>query len=305
MTLERALAHPLQIHHLTNGDAETQAKVREALELVNLAPVEDFAARFPSDLSGGQKQRAAIARAIITGPDLVVADEPVSMLDMSVRAKILELMIELKKRIGLTYVYVTHDLATAKFFCDRVAIMYLGRIVEIGTVDEIFDDPKHPYTQALIRAIPEPDPDKALPRDLPRGEIPDAARPPLGCSFHPRCPKAFEICGWESRDLRAILEQRWVEGGEELYGAERPLVGDLDKLNDDAFVPAGSGKDAGDLLGMLERIRDEEPDEPLWKGVREMRAEAHGVRVDFHEGIDPVLYETGGARAACLLYKPD
>src|SRR3954471_3176356 len=231
MTLERALAHPLQIHKLTSGDADTQAKVRETLDLVNLSPSEDFAARFPSDLSGGKKQRAAIAGAIIPGPDLVVADEPVSMLDMSVRAKILDLLIDLKKRIGLTYVYVTHDLATAKFFCDRVAIMYLGRIVEIGSVDQIFNEPKHPYTQALIRAIPEPDPDKALPRDLPRGEIPDAARPPLGCAFHPRCPKAFDICGWESRDLHAILEQRWTEGGEELDNAERPLVGDLEKLD--------------------------------------------------------------------------
>ena len=307
MSLETALSHPLQIHKLTKGDAETRAKVREVLELVNLSPVEQFAGRLPSDLSGGQKQRAAIARAIITGPDLVVADEPVSMLDMSVRAKILDLMIDLKERMGLTYVYVTHDLASAKFFCDRVAIMYLGRIVEIGTVDEIFNDPKHPYTQALIRAIPEPDPDKALPRDLPRGEIPDAARPPLGCSFHPRCPKAFEICGWESRDLRAILEQRWMEGGEDLFNAERPLVGDLEKLNDsehEAFVPAGSGKDPGTLLATLERIRDEEPEEPLWKGVKDMSAEAHGVRVTFEPGIDPPLYDTSGSRAACLLYKP-
>jgi oligopeptide/dipeptide ABC transporter ATP-binding protein len=306
MTLETALAHPLQIHKLTNGAAETQAKVREALDLVNLSPVEDFARRYPSDLSGGQKQRAAIARAIIVGPDLLVADEPVSMLDMSVRAKILELMIDLKKRLGLTYVYVTHDLATAKFFCDRVAIMYLGRIVEIGTVDEIFHDPKHPYTQALIRAIPEPDPDKALPRDLPRGEVPDAARPPLGCSFHPRCPKAFEICGWESRDLRTMLEERWVESGEEVYATERPLVGDLDKLNTgdhEAIVPTGSGKDPGDLLKLLEQIRDDEPDEPMWKGVKAMTAETHGVRVSFEPGIDPPLYETDGAKAACLLYR--
>jgi peptide/nickel transport system ATP-binding protein len=306
MTLETALAHPLQIHKLTKGSAETAAKVREALDLVNLSPVEDFAHRYPSDLSGGQKQRAAIARAIILGPDLLVADEPVSMLDMSVRAKILELMIELKQRLGLTYVYVTHDLATAKFFCDRVAIMYLGRIVELGTVDEIFNDPKHPYTQALIRAIPEPDPDKALPRDLPRGEVPDAARPPLGCSFHPRCPKAFEICGWESRDLRAILEERWVAAGEEVYANERPLVGDLDRLNTgdhEAIVPAGSGTDPGDLLKMLEKIRAEEPDEPLWKGVNSMTAETNGVRVSFEPGIDPPLYETGGAKAACLLYK--
>src|SRR4051812_15346233 len=287
MTLETALAHPLQIHKLTKGQAETRAKVRETLELVGLSPTERFAESFPSDLSGGQKQRAAIARAIIVGPDLLVADEPVSMLDMSVRAKIVELMIDLKTRLGLTYVYVTHDLAGAKFFCDRVAIMYLGRIVEIGTVEEIFSDPKHPYTQALIRAIPEPDPDKALPRDLPRGEIPDAARPPLGCSFHPRCPKAFEICGWESRDLRSILEERWVAGGEELYGTERPLLGALEQLDaaeHDVVAPAGSGKDPGQLLAMLEKIRAEEPDEPLWKGVRELRAEAHGVHVDFHDG---------------------
>jgi len=306
MTLETALAHGLQVHKLTSGPAETRAKVREVLDLVNLSPVEDFAVRYPADLSGGQKQRAAIARAIILGPDLVVADEPVSMLDMSVRAKILDLMIDLKKRLGLTYVYVTHDLASAKFFCDRVAIMYLGRIVELGTVEEIFEDPKHPYTQALIRAIPEPDPDKALPRDLPRGEIPDAARPPLGCSFHPRCPKAFEICGWESRDLRAILEERWMSADEADYQAERSVVGDLEKLNEgehDAFVPAGSGKDSGELLKLLERIREEEPEEPLWKGVKDMNAEAHGVRVTFHPDIDPPLYDTGGSQAACLLYR--
>ena len=171
------------------------------------------------------------------------------MLDMSVRAKILDLMIDLKTQLGLTYVYVTHDLASAKFFCDRVAIMYLGRIVEIGTVEQIFADPKHPYTQALIRAIPEPDPDKALPRDLPRGEVPDAATPPLGCSFHPRCPQAFGPCGWETRDLRAILDERWTNAGEEAYTTERGLFGDLEKLEvgHEALVPAGSGRDPGEL----------------------------------------------------------
>ena len=249
MNLETAIAHPLQIHGMTNSAAETRAKVRETLDLVGLSPADDFAARFPADLSGGQKQRAAIARSIIVGPELLVADEPVSMLDMSVRAKILDLMIDLKKRLGLTYVYVTHDLATAKFFCDRVAIMYLGRIVEVGPVEAIFADPKHPYTQALVRAIPEPDPDKALPRDLPRGEIPDAASPPLGCSFHPRCPLAFEPCGWEGRDLRVLLEERWLAAGEEAYAAERPLLGELDALiegeQDAAVVPAGSGTDPG------------------------------------------------------------
>jgi peptide/nickel transport system ATP-binding protein len=308
MTLETALAHPLKIHKLTKGDAETEAKVRETLELVGLSPTERFASSYPSDLSGGQKQRAAIARAIITSPDLVVADEPISMLDMSVRAKILDLMIDLKKRLGLTYVYVTHDLATAKFFCDRVAIMYLGRIVEIGTTEAIFADPKHPYTQALVRAIPEPDPDKALPRDLPRGEIPDAAAPPLGCSFHPRCPLAFEPCGWESRDLRTLLEERWLEAGEEAFSAERPLVGDLETLNsaesDEVILPAGSGTDPGALLALLEKIRSEMPDEPFWRGVKSMAAETHGVRLVFEPGVDPPLYDAGDSRAACLLYRP-
>jgi oligopeptide/dipeptide ABC transporter ATP-binding protein len=307
MSLETALAHPLQIHKLTKGDAETKAKVREVLELVNLSPVDQFSYRLPGDLSGGQKQRAAIARAIITSPDLVVADEPVSMLDMSVRAKILDLMIDLKKRLGLTYVYVTHDLASAKFFCDRVAIMYLGRIVEIGTVEQIFSDPKHPYTQALIRAIPEPDPTKALPRDLPRGEVPDAAAPPLGCSFHPRCPKAFGPCGWETRDLRSILDERWTNAGEEAYTTERGLFGDLEKLEvgHEAVVPAGSGRDPGELVKMLEEIRAEDPDEPLWKGVKDIQPETHGVRVTFEPGIDPELYDTDGSRVACLLYKPE
>ena len=172
------------------------------------------------------------------------------MLDMSVRAKILDLMIDLKHRLGLTYVYVTHDLASAKFFCDRVAIMYLGRIVEIGTVEQIFNEPKHPYTQALIRAIPEPDPDKALPRDLPRGEVPDAARPPLGCSFHPRCPKAFDTCGWESRDLRSILDERWIERGRGGLHHRARAVRRPREARESAtrrVVPAGSGRDPGEL----------------------------------------------------------
>ena len=130
-------------------------------------PAEQYMGKYPTDLSGGQKQRAVLARAIILGPDILIADEPVSMLDMSVRAKILELMIDLKRELDLTYVYITHDLATAKFFCDRIAIMYLGKIVEIGAAAEIYDDPKHPYTVSLLRAIPEPDPTRDRPARPP------------------------------------------------------------------------------------------------------------------------------------------
>jgi peptide/nickel transport system ATP-binding protein len=234
---------------------------------------------------------------------VLVADEPVSMLDMSVRAKILELMLELKQQLGLTYVYITHDLATAKFFCDRVAIMYLGRIVEIGPTEEIFADPKHPYTKALLQAIPEPDPHRMVPRDLPRGEIPDAARPPLGCSFHPRCPEATPVCGWESRDLRTLLEEHWTRQPAEVYERERDLVGDLDRLDEPAKrVTLGDGATASRVKELLDRARAENPQEPLWRGVAEVRETADGVEVGFERGYDPLLRRSGGAEVACVLY---
>jgi oligopeptide/dipeptide ABC transporter ATP-binding protein len=227
MTIEQSVGHPLQIHKIAKG-REVKLRIAEALETVGLSPAEQFMAKYPSDLSGGQKQRAVIARAIILNPVLLVADEPVSMLDMSVRAKFLELMLKLKREFDLTYLYITHDLATAKFFCDRIAILYLGRVVEIGPSESIYADPKHPYTKALLRAIPEPDPRKSIPRDLPRGEVPDAALPPLGCSFHPRCPLAFEVCGWESRDLADLLERRWALQSQEQYEVERALIANLE-----------------------------------------------------------------------------
>src|SRR5215218_2877010 len=258
MTIGEAVADPLRIHGITSNREQARTRVAGALERVGLQPASQFMDKYPPDLSGGQKQRAVLARAIILDPDVLIADEPVSMLDMSVRAKILELMLALKRDFELTYVYITHDLATAKYFCDRIAIMYLGRIVEIGPAEAIYADPKHPYTQALLRAIPEPDPRRSVPRDLPRGEVPDAARPPLGCSFHPRCPKAFEVCGWESRDLRDLLEARWARTGEEQYERERAIVGDLSSLDAPATaarVPAARGADASQLLDLLSSVR--------------------------------------------------
>ena len=173
MTVEQAVGDALRVHGMRSASRRREGVVK-ALERVGLSPVELFLNKYPRDLSGGQKQRVVMARAIVLNPTLLVADEPVSMLDMSVRAKILQLMLDLKSELGLTYIYITHDLATAKYFCDRVAIMYLGRVVEIGPTEEIFAQPRHPYTKALLSAIPEPDPDKMVPRDLPRGEIPDA-----------------------------------------------------------------------------------------------------------------------------------
>jgi peptide/nickel transport system ATP-binding protein len=265
--------------------------------------------KYPGDLSGGQKQRAVLARAVICGPDLLVADEPVSMLDMSVRARILDLMLGLKRDLGLTYLYVTHDLATAKFFCDTIAIMYLGRVVEYGPAEQIYADPRHPYTQALLRAIPEPDPARAVPHDLPRGEVPDAARPPLGCSFHPRCPVAFEPCGWESRDLADLLERHWVSRPPGTYDAERAVVGELEELEaatTNADLPAGRGRAGQDVETLLETIRGENPTDPLWRGVRNIRPGADSVRVEFREDfVDPPLYDVDGVKVACLKYRGD
>jgi len=231
----------------------------------------------------------------------------VSMLDMSVRAKILELMLELKNDLGLTYVYVTHDLATAKFFCDTLAIMYLGRIVEYGPAAEIYADPKHPYTQSLLKAIPEPDPAKSVPRDLPRGEIPDAARPPLGCSFHPRCPKAFEICGWESRDIRDLLERYWLAHPDDEFVRDRRMVGSLSELDEasvTASVPAGTGHSGADVVEFLERIKAEDPHEPTWSGVTDVTDSGSAATVQLRtDAIDPPLYEVGEQHVACLLYR--
>jgi oligopeptide/dipeptide ABC transporter ATP-binding protein len=305
MTIEQSVGHPLSIHGIAKTRDQIRLRVTDVLERVGLAPAEQFMEKYPSDLSGGQKQRAVIARAIILNPVLLVADEPVSMLDMSVRAKILELMQGLKRDLDLTYLYITHDLATAKFFCDRIAIMYLGRIVEIGPSAGIYEDPKHPYTKALLRAIPEPDPRRSVPRDLPRGEVPDAARKPLGCAFHPRCSAAFEVCGWETRDLRDLLERHWAALPPEQYEVERALVADMSELDEPASrisVAMSKGARASELLDILERVRAENPEEPFWRGVRRLSAPGETVEVEWHDPVEPRLVEVGDALVECHLY---
>jgi oligopeptide/dipeptide ABC transporter ATP-binding protein len=306
MTIGQSVGHPLQIHGLERSRDRLRLRVSEVLEHVGLAPAETYLDKYPSDLSGGQKQRAVIARALILNPVMLVADEPVSMLDMSVRAKILELLLNLKHDFDLTYLYITHDLATARFFCDRIAIMYLGRIVEIGPAESIYADPKHPYTRALLRAIPEPDPERAVPRDLPRGEVPDAARPPFGCHFHPRCPSAFAPCGWESRDLRELLEERWARAaGREGVEQEQALFGDLGVLDaaaSEVRFPPPRGRRPEEVVALLERIRSEEPGEPFWQGVERLEGSESHVELDFHLPKDPRLEQVGEVDVACHLY---
>lgn len=305
MDVETAVGHPLRIHGLVHGRDELRARVHDALSRVGLVPVERFASKYPAELSGGQQQRAVLARAIILGPELLVADEPVSMLDMSVRAKILELMLDLQRDLDLSYVYITHDLATAKFFCDRVAIMYLGRIVEIGPTEQIFAEPAHPYTRALLAAVPEPDPARMVPRELPRGEVPDAADPPGGCAYHPRCPHAFTPCGWEGRDVRALLEQRWTALDEAGYQAERALFADLtefDVRGRRVRIRPAAPYNAESIRALLEHVRAEDPDEPLWRGVGRVSVAEGASVVEFTEGIDPSLGPIGKGSVACHLH---
>jgi len=184
------LTEPLEIHGVGSSREERVDMAAKALEMVKLTPVEEFMYKYPHQLSGGQRQRVVIARAIILRPRFIVADEPVSMLDVSIRAEILRLMMDLKESLGLSYVFITHDLALTRYIANRIAVMYLGKIVELGPTGTVLKNPLHPYTRALIKAIPEPEPSrrkelKAL--DI-KGEVPSAIDIPPGCRFHPRCP---------------------------------------------------------------------------------------------------------------------
>ncbi len=196
MSIGTAIGHPLEIHNLAKG-AEKRRQVMEILEKVGLTPSDQFINLYPHQLSGGQRQRAALARSIITEPEFVVADEPVSMIDVSLRTTLIDLMLDLRTELGLTYLFITHDLAVAKYISDRIAIMYLGKIVEMSGKGEIFSNPLHPYTQALLSAIPVPDPERKRKMVELKGEVPSAINIPSGCRFHPRCPKAFDRCPLE------------------------------------------------------------------------------------------------------------
>jgi len=192
MTVQRILEEPLIIHGIKDH-AERERRVRKVMEEVKLSPVDDFMHKFPHMLSGGQQQRVVIARAIILEPKLIVADEPVSMLDASVRVEILRLLRGLQEKYRLAVIYITHDLSTVRYFSERVFVMYAGNVVEKAGVNELVHTPKHPYTAALMDATSDPDANNALKfRELPPGEPPSLVKPPPGCRFHPRCPKRID-----------------------------------------------------------------------------------------------------------------
>lgn len=207
MTVGDIIAEPLKIHGLAKGK-ERQKRVQELLEVVGLASY--HARRYPHEFSGGQRQRIGIARALAVRPKLIICDEPVSALDVSIQAQVINLLQDLQKEFGLTYLFIAHDLSVVKHISDRVAVMYLGKIVELADKYELFDNAQHPYTQALLSAIPVPDPHYKRERIILQGDVPSPINPPSGCRFHTRCPKVMDICKVQVPESVEVSPNHWV-----------------------------------------------------------------------------------------------
>lgn len=209
-TIEEIVTEPLLVHTIGNDKNERDERVKKAMEDAGLKPAEVYLKRFPHELSGGQRQRVVIAAALVLEPEILLADEPVSMLDVSIRAEIINLLAELRVTRQIAVIFITHDLGSVGFFADRVAVMYLGRIVEIGSMLDVLESPRHPYTKALLSVIPVPNPRLRRERIILQGETPNPIDLPSGCRFHPRCPVAMETCKINDPVLTSLSEGHQV-----------------------------------------------------------------------------------------------
>ncbi|HYG72688.1 MAG TPA: ABC transporter ATP-binding protein [Actinomycetota bacterium] len=284
------VSRPLRIHDEASGPALMQ-RVVELLEQVGLGRQHLY--RYPHQFSGGQRQRISIARALALDPEFVVLDEPTSALDVSVQAQILNLLDDLQREHGLTYLFISHDLNVVRHMSDRIVVMYLGRIAEDGTTEQLFEDPKHPYTRALLDANPSLDEDPAREAIRLSGAIPDPAKPPQGCRFHTRCPVATPVCGWELDDLVRELEQR-PELGTALVTVRREDEFSGDLVFDTPEQAAGAAAALGDGGSLPESMRH---------AVTALRVDTGTVSVGFEPVAEVRLVDIGDARrTACVLH---
>ena len=210
MSIYDIIAEPIRLQKITENTEETLEMVKRALEEMRMVPPDEYLYRFPHELSGGQRQRVAVARAFVLEPDFIVADEPTSMLDASIRGEVLKLILSLIEKTRCAFLYITHDFALARYTCDRIAVMYLGKIVEKGLTEEVIKNPAHPYTEALLAAVPVPDPTARRTEVVIKGEVPSPINPPPGCRFNTRCPYANERCIKEEPELVEVDKNHYV-----------------------------------------------------------------------------------------------
>ncbi len=293
-TVYDIVAEPLLVNRITRSRAETEARVHQALEDAGLRPPRDYILRFPHEMSGGQRQRVSIAGALVLEPEFLVADEPVSMLDVSIRTEIIELLLDLRQKRGLTYLFITHDLSLAWVIADRIGVMYLGKIVEEGPTEELIAHPRHPYTNALISVVPMPDPDRRHERMILKGERPDPSDIPPGCRFHPRCPLAFERCGWTSDEVLDSL--RDIAKGEALAHLESARV-----QGPNTIVWPHAQPDFEAWLRELIAAKAEE--HRALKAIQSIKRVGDGAKVVLHDFEEPTLKTVApGVQVSCHLF---
>ena len=296
-TVLNTIMEPLIVHKIGQDYDERVRLAKRALERAELTPVEQYMHRFPHQLSGGQRQRVALARAIVIEPKFIIADEPVSMLDVSVRAGILGLLQRLRDEMDVSILYISHDLATIRYICDRTAILYLGRIMEIGETEAVIQDPGHPYTKMLLAAVPVPDPDAGRQRVDPRGEIPDPIDLPNGCRFHPRCVYALPHCGWEGRDVERLLQR---EIDRETMPADLRSV--LEEIVVDGMDVRVRTKDGEVMAAYLRQLLETYNPSLLKAVVGDVEVAAGVVTIRFAAQPEPDYEDMGsGHEAACYL----
>jgi peptide/nickel transport system ATP-binding protein len=260
-TVLQTVMEPL-INHNMGADYDERVEMAvKALEDAGLAPAREYLSRFPHELSGGQRQRVSIARALVINPKVIVADEPVSMLDVSIRAGVLNLMLDLRDRYNIPYLFITHDIAVARYVSDRLAVMYLGKVVELADTDEVILHAKHPYTRALLSAVPVPDPEHKHGRIQISGDIPSATSVPLGCRFRPRCPFSFEECGWEGKDFAD-----WLLEDEKISAPGHSMNAHIGEVKPNGFALIVGVKEGGSpeevlkyLQSKVEEVKDKKP----------------------------------------------